>query len=133
MASFEVTGFINTVKYLPDSCILTVDEFRKGYKLNNGTLIDDRYLSWRCIFKPYFKKFISGNFKAGQLVQVKGEISPFVVSQGETKEGYTIWGQTINLASYPKRTPKQESKMIAESQKNTEAEPNPEDYFESDF
>ena len=133
MASFEVTGFINTVKYLPDSCIVIVDEYKSGYKLSNGTTVDERYAAWKTIFKGYFKKYISQHFKTGQLVQVKGEISPYAMSQGEIRDGYSIMGQTINLASYPKKSPKQEAKMIVESQKNLTEAPNLEDYNTPDF
>lgn len=32
MADFTVTGFINTVKYLPDAALVFIDEFKRGYE-----------------------------------------------------------------------------------------------------
>ena len=73
MADFTVIGYINTIKYLPDSCLVFIDEFKRGYRKQDGTMVDDKYMSWKCIFKPYFKKFINDHFNQGMLVQVKGD------------------------------------------------------------
>ena len=79
MADFTVTGFINTVKYLPDAALVFIDEFKRGYKKADGETVDDKYLSWKCVFKPYFKKYINEHFSNGMLVQVKGEILPYAI------------------------------------------------------
>ena len=50
MADFTVTGFINTVKYLPDAALVFIDEFKRGYKKPNGETVEDKYLSWKCVF-----------------------------------------------------------------------------------
>lgn len=133
MADFTVTGFINQVKYLPDSCLVFLDEFRKGYKKSDGTIVDDKYLSWKCIFKPYFRKYINEHFSKGMLVQVKGEIMPYAIEKEKIVDGYSVIAQTINMASYPKASVKQEAKMIKESQMHDTATPNLDDYYKPDF
>ena len=133
MADFTVTGFINTVKYLPDAALVFIDEFKRGYKKSNGETVDDKYLSWKCVFKPYFKKYINEHFSNGMLVQVKGEILPYAIQNQNIVEGYSVLGQTINLASFPRASVKQENKMIKESQMHDSATPNLEDYNKPDF
>ena len=61
MASFECVGFINQIKFLPDSVFLFLDEYHKGYKKNDGTTVEDKYVSFKVIYKPYFKKFLKRN------------------------------------------------------------------------
>ena len=43
MNRFIVQGFINTIKYLPDACVVHIDDFKKGYKKPNGEIVDDKY------------------------------------------------------------------------------------------
>lgn len=133
MADFTVTGFINTVKYLPNAALVFIDEFKRGYKKTNGETVEDKYLSWKCVFKPYFKKFINEHFSNGMLVQVKGEILPYAIQYQNIVDGYSVLGQTINLASFPRASVKQENKMIKESQMHDTATPNLEDYNKPDF
>ena len=133
MADFTVTGFINTVKYLPDAALVFIDEFKRGYKKTNGETVDDKYLSWKCVFKPYFKKYINEHFSNGMLVQVKGEILPYAIQNQNIVEGYSVLGQTINLASFPRANVKQENKMIKESQMHDTATPNLDEYNKPDF
>ena len=133
MADFTVTGFINTVKYLPDAVLVFIDEFKRGYKKPNGEIVEDKYLSWKCVFKPYFKKYINEHFANGMLVQVKGEILPYAIQNQNIVDGYSVLGQTINLASFPRASVKQENKMIKESQMHDTATPNLDDYNKPDF
>ena len=133
MADFTVTGFINTVKYLPDAALVFIDEFKRGYKKLNGETVDDKYLSWKCVFKPYFKKYINEHFSNGMLVQVKGEILPYAIQNQNIVDGYSVLGQTINLASFPRASVKQENKMIKESQMHDTATPNLDEYNKPDF
>lgn len=128
MADFTVTGFINTVKYLPGAALVFIDEFKRGYKKSNGETVDDKYLSWKCLFKPYFKKYINEHFSNGMLVQVKGEILPYAIQNQNIVDGYSVLGQTINLASFPRASVKQENKMIKESQMHDTATPNLDEY-----
>lgn len=133
MADFTVTGFINTVKYLPDAALVFIDEFKRGYKKTNGETVEDKYLSWKCVFKPYFKKYINEHFSNGMLVQVKGEILPYAIHNQNIVDGYSVLGQTINLASFPRASVKQENKMIKESQMHDTATPNLDEYNKPDF
>lgn len=133
MADFTVSGFINSVKYLPEAVLVYLDEYKRGYRKNNGEVIDDKYLSWKCVFKPYFKKFINEHFSTGMLVQIKGEILPYALQNQNIIDGYSVLGQTINLASYPRSSVRQERKMIKESQMNDDARPNLEDFNNPDF
>lgn len=133
MASFEVIGLVNTIKYMADHCLVFIDEFKKGYKKQDGTRVDDRYISWKCIFKPYFKKYINEHFSNGMLVQVKGEVMPYAIDHDRLVDGYSVIGQTINMASYPKSMLKQERRMIKESLENSDEKPNLQDHLTPDF
>lgn len=133
MADFTVIGYINNVKYLQDSCLVFIDEFRKGFRKKDGTIVDDKYLSWKCIFKPYFKKYINEQFNKGMLVQVKGEIMPYAIEKEHLVDGYSVIGQTINLASYPRASVKQEAKMIKDSQMHASETPDLEGFNAPDF
>lgn len=133
MASFEVIGLVNTIKYMPDHCLVFIDEFKKGYKKKDGTRVEDRYISWKCIFKPYFKKYINEHFSNGMLVQVKGEVMPYAIDHDRLVDGYSVIGQTINIASYPKSMLKQERRMIKESLENSNERPNLQDHLMPDF
>lgn len=133
MADFTVIGYINNIKYLQDSCLVFLDEFRKGFRKKDGTIVDDKYLSWKCIFKPYFKKYINEQFNQGMLVQVKGEIMPYAIEKEHLVDGYSVIGQTINLASYPRASVKQEAKMIKDSQMHASETPDLEGFNAPDF
>lgn len=133
MASFQVVGFITNVKYLQDSCILYVDEFKKGYKKSDGTIVGDKSLSWKIIYKGYFKKYINAHFKDGMLVEVKGDVLPYAVEHGSITEGYSVIGQTVNLFSYPRAGAKEEAKMLTDSQLHDDSTPDIDKYNEPDF
>lgn len=133
MAAFSVIGTIENVKYLSDSCILYVTEYKKGYKKSDGTIVDDKYFQWRVIFKKYFSKYISSHFGTGMLVEVKAEIYPYAIENGNVTEGFSVIGQTCNLFCYPRRAIKMEQKIIKESQSGVDDVPNLEDYQSADF
>lgn len=133
MASWETTAFINNIRYLPDSVIVYLDEYHNGYTKADGTIIEEKYVSFKTIWKPYFKSFISKHFGNGMLVNVKGDMLPYAVEKGKTVDGYTIIGQCINLASYPRYSVKQEQTMIKESQANDPSVPDLRGYFDPDF
>ena len=133
MASFECIGFINQVKYLQDSILVFVDEYHKGYRKSDGTKVEDKYLSYKTIWKPYFKKYISEHFSRGMLVQVKGEMLPYAIERDTIVEGYSVIGQAINLFSYPRASVKQEMRMIRESQETSDEMPDLAAFNEPDF
>ena len=136
MADIQILGFIRQVKYLQDSCLVFIDEFKNGYrKSSDGSYVDDKFLSWVCIFKSYFKKYVSEHFGNGMLVQVKGEVLPYAVEKGDSVSGYTVMGQTLNKASYPKSGAKSEIKRIKDGLSNAQdvGVPDLEGYKESAF
>ena len=133
MADFTVIGYINNIKYLQDSCLVFIDEFRKGFRKKDGTIVDDKYLSWKCIFKTYFKKYINEQFNQGMLVQVKGEIMPYAIEKEHLVDGYSVIGQTINVARYKRASVKQEAKMIKDSQMHASETPDLEGFNAPDF
>lgn len=133
MASFESIGFINAIKYLQDSVIVYMDEYHKGYKKSNGEIVDDKYVSFKTIWKPYFKNYISKHFGEGMLVQVKGEILPYALEHSKMVDGYTVLGQTINLYSYPRQSVKYEKKAIKDSALHSNEAPDLDDYNQPDF
>ena len=135
MADFQVLGHISTIKYLPECILIFVDETKNGYRKNDGTIVDDKVYSWRCIFSgnENKRKYILKYFNRGMLVQVKGEIVPYAIENGTVVDGYSIFIQTINRASYPRTTVKTEAKMIKESQDNTNDIPDLEAFNAPDF
>ena len=133
MASFQCVGFVEALKILSDSCILFLSEYKKGYKKSDGTIVDDKYVSWKIIFKGYFIKYITSHFGKGMLVEVKGEVLPYAIEHGQTVEGVSVIGQTCNLYSYPRYNVKLEKKMIKESQLASNEKPDLESYNQPDF
>jgi hypothetical protein len=67
------------------------------------------------------------------LVQVKGEIVPYTVENGNCVDGYSIYIQTINRASYPTTAIKMEKKLIRETQAHSKEKPDFESYSKEDF
>ena len=133
MASFYVVGFFESVKVLPDSCILFLSEYKKGYRKSDGTIVDDKYVSWKIIYKGYFIKYITSHFSKGMLVEVKGEVLPYAIEHGQAVEGVSVIGQTCNVYSYPRYSAKIEKKMIKDSQLASDEKPDLESYMQSDF
>lgn len=135
MASFSVVGTIDNVKYLPNDggCFVFVSEFKKGFRRKDGTFEEDKYLLWKCVFKPYFKKYINTHFNVGMLVEIKGEVLPYQVSHGTIMDGYSVLGQTCNLFSIPRANAKAEQRMMRDSLANSDEAPNLEDFQSPDF
>lgn len=135
MADFQVLGHISVIKYLPDCVLIYIDETKNGYRKNDGTVVEDKIYNWRCIFSgnENKKNYITKFFNRGMLVQVKGELLPYSIENGEMVDGYTVFVQTINRASYPRTTIRAERKMIKESQEHVNEKPNLEEYENPDF
>ena len=135
MASYQVVGFIENIKYLPNrgGCLVFVSEFKKGYKKTDGSVVDDKYLSWKCIFKQGLVKYINEHFNQGMLVEIKGEIMPYAIEKEHLVNGYSVISQTINVASYPRASVKQEAKMIKDSQMHARETPDLEGFNAPDF
>lgn len=135
MASFQLVGYIDTIKYIKNGggCFVFVSEFKKGYKKKDGTVVEDKYHQWKCIFKQGLVKYITEHFGNGMLVEIKGEVLPFAKEGDKLLEGYSVIGQCINMASYPRAFAKQEYRMIKESLSNSDEKPDLEGFNERDF
>ena len=133
MAAFHVIGFINTIKYLPDACLVFIDEYKAGYKKPNGDIVEDKYISWKIIYKGYFKKYINTHFNNGMLVDVKGDIRPYAIEKEKIIDGYSVIGETINIYSYPRASVKQEQRMVKDSQLHASGTPDLEAFNRPDF
>ena len=134
MASFEMNGFVSQIKYLPNqSVVVYLDEYHQGYKTSGGVKVDEKYLSYKTIWKPYFAKYINEHFNRGMYVNVKGEMLPFAKEKDAVVDGYTILGQTINMASFPKASLRRELKMKKESELHSIGVPDVDGYLDSDF
>lgn len=133
MAAFSVIGFVDNIKLIDGACLLFVSEFKKGYTKQNGEVVDDKYISWKIIFGEYFRKYLTQHFGRGMLVEVKGDVLPYVIEHGEVRDGLSVIGQTCNLFSFPRSNVKQELRMIKESQEPNGAQPNVEEFQRDDF
>lgn len=133
MADFSITGFIIGIRYNEKNVVVTIAENRKGYERADGLKVEDSVVSWTVYYKPHpFKKFISEYFGSGMLVQIKGDILPYAMSAGEIEQGYTIYGQTINRAAYPKNI-RRDVKMQKESISHSLTSPDLQSYEQDDF
>lgn len=133
MAAITIIGTIEKMRFLPDSILVFLTEYKKGYKRKDGVIVDDKYLAWKTIWKPYFKTYINGHFNDGMVVEVKGEILPYAVEHGEISDGVSVLGQTINLFSLPKINARREQKAIKESQMHADETPDLDAYNQPDF
>lgn len=133
MNRFILQGFINTIKYLPDACLVYVDDFESGYKRPNGEKVEDKYMTWKVIFSNGMKSFISKYFGNGLLVDIVAKMKPFEIEHDKMINGYSCLGLSIQRASYPKATVKKELRMMKESQEMSDEKPNIEAYNEPDF
>lgn len=135
MANITIIGFVDNIKYLPNQggCFVFVSEFKKGYKKSNGDVVDDKYLSWKIIFKQGLVKYINNHFNNGMLVEIKGEVFPYAIDKETIVQGYSVIGQCINLASYPRSTVKMEQNLVKESLLHGSEIPNIDEYKKPDF
>ena len=135
MANITIIGFVDNIKYLPNQggCFVFVSEFKKGYKKSNGEVVDDKYLSWKVIFKQGLVKYINNHFNNGMLVEIKGEVFPYAIDKETIVQGYSVIGQCINLASYPRSTVKMEHNLVKESLLHGSEIPNIDEYNKPDF
>ena len=130
MADITIYGHILGIRYTASNVIVSVSEFQKGYRKRNGELVNDSVYTYVVGFPPYFKTYIADHFGKGMLVKIKGVVLPF---GKEGSEGYTINGQTINLASYPSNSSIKENKLLKESQSHAVGTPNLSEFEKEDF
>lgn len=135
MASFQVIGFIDSIKYLPNGggCLMFLSEFKKGYRKHDGVLVDDKTLSWKVIFRQGLVNYINNHFNNGMLVEVKGEVLPYAIERESIVDGYSVMGQTVNLFSFPRSFARQEQRMIKDSEANASGMPDIDEYNRPDF
>jgi hypothetical protein len=135
MASVNIIGIIESVKFIPNGggCFVFLSEYRKGYRKSDGTRVEDKYLSWKVIYKQGLVNYINNHFSTGMVVEVKGEVLPYAIENGETVDGYSVIGQTMNIFSVPRLYQRQEARMQKDSQLNSSGEPDLEGYNAPDF
>ena len=115
MADFQVTGHISRIRRKNGVICVYVDEYMRGFRRSDGEIVQEKHLTWCCVFKNAFSNFLD-RIGIGSLVTIKGEILPYGRSIDEKVEGYTLFGQVINVASYPKFL-RVEEKMVRDSSK----------------
>lgn len=135
MASIYLVGIIENIKYLSNGggCFVFISEYRKGYRKSDGSRVDDKYLSWKVIYKQGLVSYINNHFSNGMVVEVKGEVLPYAVENGDIVDGYSIIGQTLNVFSVPRLYQRQEARMQKESQQMSSGKPDLESYNQPDF
>ena len=135
MADITLYGHIVGIRYKETCVNVTSVERKLGYKKKDGTKVKDELLTFVVTFKPYFKKYISSFFSTNMLVKVKGFLLPYIkTNENEiSSDGFTIIGQTIDIAPYPSTNMVQERKLIKESQNEFTEQPNLHDYNQPDF
>lgn len=127
-------GHIIGIRYTDTSVIVTASERKMGYRRKDGVIVDDEILTFRFIFKPYFRKYISEHFSSGMLVKIKGTMLPYAKDhEGNIMDGYSIIGQTIDLAPYPSNNIRMERKRIKESMMASDEQPDLDEYNQPDF
>jgi hypothetical protein len=133
MNRFILTGVIRTIKYLPESTLIYVDDMEHGYKRADGVVIDDIFYTWKVVFSKNYKNFIVKFFNEGMLVDIDAKMRPFAIEKDKTVEGYSCLGLSIQRSCYVKASARQEIKMIKESMEHTDEAPNIDSYKELDF
>lgn len=130
MADIVIRGFLDKMHFLPNQTggIIQVSEFRKGFTKNDGTYVDDKYITWKILFKNGQATFINKHFNTGMLVKVKGEVLPYAVEHNVTIDGYTVFMDSISVDSFPRNAARQEFKTQKESQMHSDESPDLEEY-----
>jgi len=135
MADITIRGIIDNIHILPNGNggILQVSEFRRGFRKSNGEVIEDRYISWKVIFKKGQASYLNKHFNVGMLVKVKGDVLPYAVERNEVVDGYTVLMDSCTMDSYPRSNLRMEVKMMKDSQSNSYAIPDIDEYNKKDF
>lgn len=135
MADIIIRGFLDKIHFLPNQSggILQVSEFRKGYRKGNGVIVDDKYITWKVLFKHGQASFVNKYFNTGMLVKVKGEVLPYAIEHDNILEGYTVLMDSCSVDSYPRSGVKRELSMIKDSQLHGNGTPDLDSYNEPDF
>lgn len=133
MNRFILQGFISSIKYQQNNVFVFVDDFKAGHKKSNGETVDDKYRSWKIIFPDGMKSFINKYFGNGMLVDIVAEMLPYEINHEKIVDGYSCLGLSIQKASYPRATVKQEQRMVKDSQLHASGTPDLEEFNRPDF
>lgn len=134
MADVIIFARINGIRYTDTAAIVTASERRAGYKKQDGTIVNEELLTWRIVYKPYFKSYIAKHFSENMLVKITGTLLPYTRDRdGNITHGYTILGDTLNLAAHQTAYLREERKRIKESQSHSLGTPNLAEYNAPDF
>lgn len=134
MADVLLLGRIIGVRYTENGAVVTVCETKRGYKKSDGTIVNDELLTWKVVYKAYFKSYIAKHFGENMLVKIKGILLPYEKDgEGNTIKGFTIIGETINKAAYQNANLRVEKAMMKESQEHSLGTPDLAAYEEPDF
>lgn len=134
MADVTLYGHVEGIRYREKCVFVTVSEYRCGFTRRDGERVGEELLTFRVVFLASSRKYISTYFSIGNLVKVRGTLLPYVKKKdGECVEGYTILGQLIELATYPKRAALKERRVLKESGENPCGVPDVDEYLDDDF
>lgn len=135
MANVQFVGVLKSIRVMPmdKGVAITVHEFKKGYRKKNGDVVTDRWNEWRVMYVKSLIPYVTEHFGRGMMVEIKGEIIPYAMVDDKPVDGYTILGQTLNMASIPRPYALQEQKMIKDSQANATDKPDLDAYNDPDF
>ena len=95
MNRLVLNGVIRTIKYLPDSILVYIDDKEHGYKRGDGVFVDDMFYTWKVVFSNNFKNFIVKFFNDGMLVDIDAKMRPYAMEKGEMVQGYSCLGLSI--------------------------------------
>ena len=134
MADITLFGHIEGIQYKEKSVIVVVSEYRCGFRKRSGERVAEELLSFRVVFLASSRNYISSYFSAGNLVKVRGTLLPYVKkSDGTLGEGYTILGQLMELAAYPKRSAGLEKRLLKASSESPCGVPDVDGFLDDDF
>lgn len=134
MADVTLYGHIEGIRYKEKSVVVTISEYRCGFVRRDGERVPEELLSFPVVFLAHSRKYISTYFHAGCLVKVRGTLLPYVKKRdGTMGEGFTILGQLLELAAYPKRGVGLERKLLRAGVEHPCGEPDVEGFMDSDF
>lgn len=134
MADISLFGRIESIRDVKNGVLLKLSERRSGYKSKDGTFVKEELLVFHILFKPFFRKYISEYFDVGSLVKIKGTLLPYYrSSDGELRDGITIFGQTLDMCSYPSRHSMSDKRALDVDSSEGLCSPDPEGYFSDEF
>ena len=134
MADVSILGHIEEIRYIENGILVRISEVRAGYRRKDGTVVKDEVLLFRVMYKSFLRKYIEQYFGIGSLVKAKGVLLPYYkTGDGEIREGVTILGQTLDIASYPSRDAVRDKRVLKDSTGVDMGEPDLDGFSEDVF